>query len=55
MVLGLFAMAPAKDAHMVRVLGRGTDNCAVWLKAHTGSERNEYREWFLGYPRYWPI
>jgi len=48
-VLGSLMMAAAPDAHAVRILGQGTDNCATWLKARTGPEKNEYREWFLGY------
>jgi hypothetical protein len=48
-LLGVFAMAPIRDAHAVRILGQGTDNCDVWMRARTGPEKNEYREWFLGY------
>ena len=48
-VLGSLMMAAAPDAHAVRILGQGTDNCGTWLKARTGPEKNEYREWFLGY------
>ena len=42
-------MVPLKDANAVRILGQGTDTCAVWLQARTGPEKNEYREWMLGY------
>lgn len=48
-LLGFLASVPVKDANAVRILGQGTDSCAIWLKARTGPEKNEYREWMLGY------
>jgi len=48
-VLGSLMLAAAPDAQAVRILGQGTDTCQVWLRARTGPEKNEYREWFLGY------
>ena len=48
-LLGFLATVPLKDANAVRILGQGTDTCAVWLQARTGPEKNEYREWILGY------
>lgn len=48
-ILGILAVTAAQEAKAVRILGQGTDTCAIWLKARTGPEKNEYREWFLGY------
>ena len=48
-MLGLLTFGSIQEAHAVRILGQGTDTCAIWLKARTGPEKNEYREWFLGY------
>ncbi len=48
-LLAALAALPVKEANAVRILGQGTDTCQVWLKARTGPEKNEYREWFLGY------
>ena len=49
LLLGLLAAMPMQQAQAVRILGQGTDTCDVWLRARNGPEKNEYREWFLGY------
>lgn len=39
----------ASQAEAVRILGRGADQCSVWLRVRTTPQAAEYREWFLGY------
>lgn len=39
----------ADRAEAVRILGRGADQCSVWLRVRTTPQAAEYREWFLGY------
>jgi hypothetical protein len=46
--VALSALA-ASDAHAIRILGHGTDQCSVWLRVRTTPQAAEYREWMLGY------
>jgi hypothetical protein len=39
----------AGEAHAIRILGHGTDQCSVWLRVRTTPQAAEYREWMLGY------
>jgi len=49
MMAAVFVLAMPRAAHAVRILGHGTDKCSVWLEIRGGSQKGEYREWFLGY------
>jgi hypothetical protein len=46
--VALTALA-AGEAHAIRILGHGTDQCSVWLRVRTTPQAAEYREWMLGY------